>query len=66
MKLKVKMTLCRMPAGRCGRVSKVDKKGKRALIREPGYRPLWVSMKTLRSKWRLPGASKPVRNLSGS
>lgn len=64
MKLKVEMTLCRMPAGRCGRISKVDKKGRRALIREPGYRLFWVSMKTLRSKWRLPGTTKPVGKLS--
>lgn len=66
MKLKVEMTLCRMPAGRCGRVSKIDKKKKRALIREAGYGSFWVPMKSLRSKWRLPGTNKPVGKLSGS
>jgi hypothetical protein len=67
MKLKVQMALCRMPAGRCARVKMVDRKGKRVLMREFGYqRPFWVSMKTLGSKWRLPGTDKPVGKLSGS
>jgi hypothetical protein len=55
MKIKADITLCRKPAGRCARITKIDKKKKRALMREAGHGSFWVSMKTLEREWRSPG-----------